>query len=109
MRKVRLTHVILVCALLAAAGCSDSSSTSAMASQCEATCTVIEEACSSTTSDCAQDCEDDLDTCPTEMQAVLDCVNGSELQCDPEQDQGLAEAPCEAEHTALSVCGADAF
>lgn len=79
------------------------------ASDCERACDLIEEACMSTTSDCVGDCSEDLGECPDEMSAVLDCVFASELQCDPEQDQGLAEAPCEEEHDAAELCGADPF
>jgi len=85
-------------------GCSSSD-----ASVCERACGLIEEACMSTTSDCIEDCSEDLDGCPDEMSAVLDCVVASELQCDPEQDQGLAEAPCQEEHDAAELCGADPF
>lgn len=79
------------------------------ASVCEQACDLIEKACMSTESDCAQDCSEDLNECPDEMNAVLDCLVASELECDPEQDQGLAKAPCEAEHDAAEQCGSDPF
>lgn len=82
---------------------------SSEASVCEQACNLIEEACMSTTSDCVDDCSADLDLCPDEMGAVLACLLTSELECDPEQDQGLAEAPCEEEHDAAELCGSDPF
>jgi len=96
------TCLLLVCISFLGLGCGSSSG-------CADACSRIESACNSTTADCVEDCEDDLDTCPAEMQALLDCLDSSVLECDPDQDQGLAEAPCEAEHAALSDCGADAF
>lgn len=78
-------------------------------SECEQACDRIEQACLGRESDCVDDCSEDLDECPDEMQAVLDCVLASELRCDPEQDQGLAEAPCQDEHDATELCGADPF
>ena len=79
------------------------------ASVCKRACDLIEEACMSTTSDCVGECSEDLDDCPFEMEALLDCLVANELQCDPEQDQGLAEAPCEEEHDATELCGKDPF
>lgn len=76
---------------------------------CVTACDRIEDACQSTTPDCVDDCADDLVNCGDEMLAVLDCVLVSELQCDADQDQGLAEAPCQAEHDAAEVCGSDPF
>lgn len=87
-------------------GCSSSD---ASPSVCQQACDLIEEACMSTASDCVGDCSADLAECPDEMSAVLDCLFANELQCDPEQDQGLAEAPCEDEHDAVEVCGPDPF
>lgn len=85
-------------------GCSSSD-----ASVCEQACGLIQQACMSAAADCVPDCADDLAECPDEMGAVLDCLLGSELQCDSAQDQGLAEAPCQQEHDAAEACGADPF
>jgi hypothetical protein len=82
---------------------------SSVASVCEEACDLIEDACMSTTADCVEDCSADLDLCPDEMGAVLACLLVSDLECDPEQDQGLAEAPCEEEHDAAELCGSDPF
>ena len=102
----RMAKDILVAWVLVVTACGCGSSD---VSECEAACTLIEAACMSTESDCVDDCSDDLDECPDEMSAVLDCVFTSVLQCDPEEDQGLAEAPCEQEHAAVKLCGADPF
>ncbi|MEM7138659.1 MAG: hypothetical protein AAF500_18920 [Myxococcota bacterium] len=108
MRNRNIAITALACALLTVGACGDSSN-EAPSQRCVDACVLIENACNSTTPDCAEDCQDDLDECPVEMNALLDCVEASVLQCDAAQDQGLAEAPCEADHAALEVCGADAF
>lgn len=100
--------------LLAIAGCGSSSDGNGSVDQkCEQACQAIQAACMSTDSECGEECTEDLSDCPTEMDALLDCViaNQSRLQCDPEQDQGLAEAPCEAEHAAVHAppCDKDPF
>ena len=87
-----------------AAGCGSSDD-----SECEQACETIEQACSSTTSDCVSECSDDVDRCADEMDALFACIATSELRCDPGQDQGLAEAPCQTEHDAVNACGADPF
>ena len=105
-RLVHMTQQMVFALALAAMawGCGSSS-----ASVCEQACSAIQEACMSRAPDCVADCEADLVSCPDEMGAVLDCVLASELQCDPAQDQGLAEAPCQQEHAAVAACGADPF
>ncbi|MFW2390472.1 MAG: hypothetical protein ACN4G0_19205 [Polyangiales bacterium] len=99
--------------LLTIAGCSSTDGGGNIDTKCQQACDAIETACMSTESDCGQDCTEDLADCPSEMGAVLDCVlaNTSRLQCDPEEDQGLAEAPCEAEHMAVAAppCEKDPF
>lgn len=90
--------------MMIAFGCDSSD-----ASICTQACDLIEDACMSTSSDCVEDCSADLDLCPDEMGAVLACVLTSELECDPEEDQGLAKAPCEEEHDAAELCGSDPF
>jgi hypothetical protein len=100
--------------LLAIASCGSSSNDSGSIDQkCEQACQAIQAACMSAESDCGQECSEDLADCPTEMGAVLDCIlaNQSQLQCDPEEDQGLAEAPCEAQHAAVHAapCEKDPF
>ncbi len=83
---------------------------SSEATICSQACDLIERACMSTTSDCARECAEDLADCPDEMMALLECVfAATELQCDPGQDQGLAEAPCQEEHDATELCGKDPF
>lgn len=104
----RMRALILVCVSFAWLGCGDDSN-DGPSTECIDACSRIEDACNSTTEDCAEDCQDDFNACPSEMQALLDCIDSSVLECDPDQDQGLAEAPCEAEHEALGVCGPDAF
>ena len=85
---------------------------------CEEVCTRIAAECPGVSqddpADCVPDCLADIQNCPAEMQAVLDCVDATEgaLQCDPNQDQGLAEAPCDAEHAAVTDpagCDRDPF
>lgn len=105
---MRLLHLALLCGvLIAALACGSSSD------KCARACDAIQSACQSVESDCVDDCVDDLDACPAEMGAVLDCVlaNESRLQCDADEDQGLAEEPCEAEHDAVHAapCDSDPF
>lgn len=112
---MRVLRFVPLCGfLLAIAGCGSSSNeSSGINEKCEQACQAIQAACMSAESDCGEECSEDLADCPVEMDAVLDCVlaNKSQLQCDPEEDQGLAEAPCEAEHTAVQEppCEKDPF
>jgi len=111
---MRVFRFVAPCVLLLAiAGCSSSDGSSSIDTKCQQACDAIEAACMSTESDCGGDCTEDLADCPSEMGAVLDCVlgNASRLQCDPEEDQGLAAAPCEAEHMAVAEppCEKDPF
>ena len=101
---MKCTLVTVLVLVFTTFGCGSSD-----ASDCEQACDRIEDACMSTTSDCAEDCSEDLDECRDEMSAVLDCVLSSQLRCDPGQDQGLAEAPCQPEHDAAELCGVDPF
>ncbi|MEM7435599.1 MAG: hypothetical protein AAF436_10645 [Myxococcota bacterium] len=109
MRLIDSRVAIFLGSLLASVGCGDGSSANPPSEQCVEACVRIEAACGSTTPDCASDCQDDLDRCPTEMGALLECVDANTIECDADQDQGLAEAPCEDDHAALGECGADAF
>ncbi|MGB5812156.1 MAG: hypothetical protein WBG86_16590, partial [Polyangiales bacterium] len=61
------------------------------------------------TPDCVDDCVDDVERCPTQMDALFDCLAANTLQCDPDEDQGLAQAPCQPEHASVMECGADPF
>lgn len=114
---MRLLSLLSTAVLLLAVACgSDSSQDSSDPEirsepneRCESACAAIQAACASTEADCATDCTDDLNACPVEMGLVLDCVLASQLQCDPEQDQGLAREPCASEHTMVENCGNDPF
>ena len=99
---IRTTLSTVLMALTFACSSSDSS-------ECQDACNLIEQACGSTTEDCVDDCAEDLTDCPDEMTAVLDCVSMNQIQCDPGEDQGLAEAPCEEQHRAVESCGKDPF
>lgn len=112
---MRPLHLASLCAfLIAAAACGGSSNENGGTNEkCNQACQAIQAACMSAESDCAEECTEDLADCPTEMGAVLDCMmaNEGQLQCDPDEDQGLAEAPCEAEHAAVHAapCEKDPF
>ena len=111
---MRLLHLAPLCGVLVAAvACGSSSSDSGVNEKCVQACDAIQDACGSAEADCGDDCASDLDACPAEMDAVLDCVlaNQSQLQCDADEDQGLAEAPCETEHAAVHAapCKSDPF
>ena len=41
------------------------------------------------------------------MGALFDGLEANELQGDPDEDQGLAQAPCQAELTSVIQCSAD--
>lgn len=77
--------------------------------RCQQACASIQAACMSTEADCVGDCSSDFASCPVEMGILLDCIAGNAIQCDPEQDQGLAEDPCRTEHDMVQACGKDPF
>lgn len=77
--------------------------------RCESACAAINSACMSIEDDCVSDCVGDFIDCAFEMGALLDCMEANPIQCDPNEDQGLAQAPCAFEHSQVEFCGKDPF
>ncbi len=77
---------------------------------CEAVCARARVAGCATMVDCESDCENDIDRCPDEMNAVLQCHTANPIMCSLVEDNGIGQDGCEAEHDALlDICDIDAF
>jgi hypothetical protein len=76
---------------------------------CEVVCARAAAAGCGIADDCVSDCDTDMDICPDDMGAVLECHATHAIHCDPAEDQDIGKRGCVDQHREAEACGIDPF